>query len=293
MMPANLELSNLDADPAEEWQRMLRFSELGRDDFAAMSRTVEALLLRSNELVIGTYDYLRSVPETAAILGWEAGVDDEHLEERRRFFTVWLARTLGMDTSAEFAYYLFRAGKYHSGHGPRQIHTPTSYVTVSIGLVLSSFSRFMLEAHLPAEVISPAMGGWNKYLSVQLNQMNLGYKVAQDLSRGDFPVHFSVFGRLRTLVDRNEFDIQADQGADVADMLRKFFNYYPQVRSEALDRLWHSEEKSNSLWTEVVPVYQPRRGWRVLLNGRDLAYEEGFQASVKEKDGIALFPPGR
>lgn len=69
---------------------------------------------RRPELVAQTYDYLRHVPETAAILGWEESVDETHLEERRRFFTVWLARTLGLDTSDEFAHYLFRAGKFSS-----------------------------------------------------------------------------------------------------------------------------------------------------------------------------------
>jgi molybdopterin converting factor small subunit len=292
-MTPELELSNLAADPQEEWQRMIRFSGLNGDDYAAMVRTVEPLLKRSNELVVGTYDYLRSVPETAAILGWELGFDEQHLEERRRFFTIWLARTLGMDTSIEFAYYLFRAGKYHAGHGPRHIHTPPAYVTVSIGLILSSFSKYMLDAQLPAEVISPAMAGWSKYFSVQLNQMGLGYKVAQDYASGDFPVHFSVFGRLRNLIDCTEFDIQAKHGAVASDLLRKFFNYYPQVRSEALDRLWQSKENGDSLWTEVAPVYVPRRGWRVLLNGRDLAYSNGFNATINEKDEIAIFPPGR
>jgi molybdopterin converting factor small subunit len=292
-MTPDLELTNLAADPGEEWQRMIRFSGLGKEDFTSMARTVEPLLKRSNELVIGTYDYLRSVPETAAILGWELGVDEEHLEERRRFFTIWVARTLGIDTSTEFAFYLFRAGKYHAGHGPRHIHTPSAYVTVSIGFVLSSFSNYLLDADYPVEVVSPAMAGWSKYLSVQLNQMNLGYQVARDFSTGDFPIHFSVFGRLRNLIDCNEFDIQARHESAVADLLRKFFNYYPQVRNEALDRSWESEEKSNSLWTEVVPIYTPRRGWRVLLNGQDLAYSNGFQATVNVKDEIAIFPPGR
>lgn len=292
-MSKDLELSNLAAEPTEEWQRMLRFSGLSREDYAAMARTVETLLKHSNELVVGTYDYLRSVPETAAILGWEHGFDVEHLEERRRFFTVWLARSLGMDTSAEFATYLFRAGKFHAGHGPRHIHTPPAYVTVSFGIVLASFSKYMLEAQLTADVISSAMAGWNKYLSVQLNQINLGYEIAKDFSNGDFPIHFSVFGRLRNLVDQNEFNIQAHRGTAVLDLLRKFFNYYPQVRGEALDRVWQSQENGDSLWSEIVPVYTPRRGWRVLLNGTDLTYSDGFQAPVNESDEIAIFPPGR
>jgi molybdopterin converting factor small subunit len=292
-MESTLEISNLTAEPQEEWKRMLRFADLGQDDWAAMSATVEVLLQHSTELVVGTYDYLRSVPETAAILGWEDEVDEEHLEERRRFFSIWLARTLGLDTSDEFANYLFRAGKYHAGQGPRQIHTPTAYVTVSIGLVLASFARYMANAHLPGEVTANAMAGWTKYLSVQLNQMLQGYRIAQEMTMGELPIRFSLYGRLRPIVGQAEIMVNAPKGATVADLLRKFFNYYPQARSEALERTWQTEENGDSLWVEITPTYHPRPGWRVLLNGRDLNYEEGFVAPVKEKDEISVFPPGR
>ncbi len=272
---------------------MLRFVNLSQDERAAMLRTVETLLQRAREFVVGTYDYLRSVPETAAILGWETQVDEEHLEERRRFFTLWLSRTLGIDTSDEFAQYLFRAGHYHAGLGPRRIHTPPNYVITSIGLTLAAFAHYLHAAGLPAETIAPAMAGWNKYLSVQLNQMLFGYQIAREFINGDFEVRFSLYGRLRTLVGAQELTIPARPGSTVADLLRKFFNYYPQVRPEALERLWQSEEKEEALWVEVKPVYVPRRGWRILLNGRDLAYERGFAAPVHKQDEIALFPPGR
>ena len=130
-----LEIHNLSPEPADEWRRLLRFVGLNAEDRRAMSRTVEALMHRAPEMVVDTYNYLQSVPETAAVLGWEAGFDEAHLEERRRFFTVWLARVLGIDTSDEFATHLFRAGKYHAAHGPRHIHVPPAYVTTSIGLV--------------------------------------------------------------------------------------------------------------------------------------------------------------
>jgi len=292
-MEASLELHHLAADPCEEWQRMLRFVNLTQDERAAMLRTVETLLQRAREFVVATYDYLRSVPETAAILGWETQVDEEHLEERRRFFTLWLSRTLGIDTSDEFAQYLFRAGHYHAGLGPRRIHTPAPYVTTSIGLTLAAFARYMHEADLAAETIALAMAGWSKYLSVQLNQMLFGYQIAREFINGDFKVRLSLYGRLRSIVGAQELSIAAHTGDTVADLLRKFFNYYPQVRAEALDRLWHSEEKETSSWPEITPVYVPRRGWRVLLNGRDLAYERGFTAPVHKQDEIALFPPGR
>jgi hypothetical protein len=100
----NQEIRDLIPEPGEEWRHLLQFVGLTVEDKLAMSRTVESLLRKAPDIVINTYNYLRSVPETAAVLGWENGFDESHLEERRRFFTVWIARVLGMDTSNEFAY---------------------------------------------------------------------------------------------------------------------------------------------------------------------------------------------
>jgi molybdopterin converting factor small subunit len=290
---ALLELSGLAPEPAEEWQRMLRFAALGDDDQATMSRSVEVLFRRGAELVVGTYDYLRSVPETAAILGWDESVDEAHLGERRRFFTIWLARTLGLDTSDEFAYYLFRAGKLHAGHGPRRIHTPPAYVNTSVGLVLAAFSRFMSDAQLSAEIIASAMAGWSKYLTAQQNQMDLGYRDARAVDRGAILVHVSLFGRLRPLTGIHTLEIKVEPGDHLHQALRKFFDYFPQTRAEALERTWRSLEKPDVLWMEVQPVYVPRRNWRILLNGRDVEYEGGLAVPLSAGDEIALFPPGR
>jgi molybdopterin converting factor small subunit len=288
-----LELHNLAPEPAEEWHRLLSFVGLNDQDKRAMSATVEVLMRRASELVVDTYNYLLSVPETAVILGWENGADEAHLEERRRFFSVWLARVLGMDTSDEFAYYLFRAGKFHAGHGPRHIHTPTAYVTTSIGLVGATFARYMQEANLPGDVVAPALAGWNKYLSVQLQIMHLGYQIAQEYEKGDFSIPISLFARMRNIVGKHEVPAYVDNNSTVADVLCKFFNYYPQTRSFALKRIWDSHEKRDSDWVEVTPAFIPRGGWRVLLNGRDLTYNGGFTAIIHENDEIKIFPPGR
>jgi molybdopterin converting factor small subunit len=289
-----LELHNLAPEPAEEWARLLNFVGLNHQDKRAMAGTVEVLMRRASELVVDTYNYLLSVPETAAILGWESGADEAHLEERRRFFTIWLARVIGMDTSDEFAYYLFRAGKFHAGHGPRQIHTPTAYVTTSIGLVGATFARYMQEANLSGDVVAPALAGWNKYLSVQLQIMHLGYQIAQEYEKGDFTIPISLFGRMRAVVGKREVIVHANEGRTVADVLRQFFNYHPTARTFALERVWHSHEKRNSDWVEVNPSYIPRpRGWRILLNGRDVTYAGGLCMPVQKRDSISIFPPGR
>ncbi|MCA9924366.1 MAG: MoaD/ThiS family protein [Anaerolineales bacterium] len=289
----HLELQDLAPAPEEEWARLLRFVGLTPQDKKLMANSTETLLQRSHELVVGTYDYLRDTPDTAAVLGWEKGVDEKHLQERRQFFSVWLSRTLGLDTSDEFAYYLFRAGKFHAGHGPRRIHTPNKFVTGSIGLVLAAFARYMQEAKLSGDLIAGAMAGWNKYLPAQLHMMQLGYEVARELDNGRFPIPVSLYGRLRPIAGCDELSIRVVECAQVGDLLAKFFSYLPQTRTEALERIWHTHDKESSLWLETYPVYRPKGGWRVLLNGRDLRYNGGFTAPIHAQDTIAIFPPGR
>jgi len=288
-----LELHNLAPEPAEEWNRLLNFVGLNQQDKLAMSRTVEPLMARATELVVNTYNHLLSVPETAAILGWEKGANEKHLEERRRFFTIWLARTLGMDTSDEMAYYLFKAGKYHAAHGPRRIHTPPAYITTAIGMTGATFASYMQDANLPGDIVAPAMIGWNKYLSVQLHLMQHGYEIAKDYDDGAFAIPITLFGRVRPLVGHRDLIITVRRNSTVEDLLRKFFNYYPQVRAEALNIVWQSHDKLDSDWMEVFPAYIPRNGWRVLHNGLDLNYNGGFTAPIHENDKIDIFPPGR
>lgn len=289
-----LEIRDLVPEPGEEWQRLLKFVGLTSDDKLAMSRTVETLMRCAPDMVVDTYDYLQSVPETASILGWENGFDESHLEERRRFFTVWIARVLGLDTSEEFAYYLFRAGKFHAAHGPRQIHVPPAYITTSIGMMGAAFARCMLEAQLPGDIVAPAMAGWNKYLSVQLHLMDLGYTVAREFDKGDFLVSFALYGRMRQLAGWRSTKAAASKGDTLQTMLQKFFNYVPQLRAEALRPIWHSDEKEDSLWMEVYQSYMPSPGgWRFLLNGRNTYFDGGFSTKMQPQDVISIFPPGR
>ena len=288
-----LELQRLAPAPEEEWKQLLRFANLTPQDKVAMANSAEVLLQRSHEFVVGTYDYLRDTPETAAVLGWEKGVDEAHLQERRQFFAIWLSRTIGLDTSDEFAQYLFRAGKLHAGHGPRRIHTPGKFIFGSIGLVLATFARYMQEANLSGAVIAGAMAGWSKYLLAQLHMMQIGYEAARELENGRFPINVSLYGRLRRIADCQELSIWADENAQTGDIMTKFFNYLPQTRPEALERTWRSHDKEDSLWLETYPVYHPKGGWRVLLNGRDLNYNGGFATPIHAQDTIAIFPPGR
>jgi Protoglobin len=250
---ATLELRDLAPDPREEWQRLLNFVRWGADDHRAAVASVEPLFRAGPDLVAATYAHLASRPETAGLLGWEQRVDATHLEERRRFFTVWLARTLGLDTSDEFALYLFRAGQYHAGDGPRRIDVPPAYVTASVGLVLAGFGDVLRNTGLQTEVVALAMAAWSKFLTIQLDLMLLGYRVARDLQNGPSVIRCTYYGRLRSIVGAAETLVHVAALASVGDVLRKTVSYYPLIRDEALDCEWEAKTRGESLWAKTYP----------------------------------------
>ena len=222
-----LELQNLAPDPTDEWQRMLKFVQFNSSDRSVMVQTTETLLARAPELVIGTYNYLLSVPETAAILGWERAQMKNTWQNAGAFLPSGLRARWEWTPVMSLPHYLFRAGKFHAGHGPRQIHTPPAYVTGSIGLVNAAFSQYMQDANLPATVIAGASAGWNKYLMAQLHLMQLGYEIAREFDSGELAIEMTLYGRLRHMAGRQTMIARVGKGATAKDLMRKFFSYYP------------------------------------------------------------------
>jgi molybdopterin converting factor small subunit len=289
-------LRGLKPAPESEWDRLLTFLNLDGGDRRAMRQTVEPLFRRGYELVVSNYDYLLQNPETAAILGWEKGADPEHLAERRQFFTIWLARTLGLDFSHDFALYLFLAGKLHAGHGPRQVHVPEVYVTGAVSLVTATFARFLQEELPGAEVVPAAIAAWNKYLTLHLHMMLLGYQAALDLDRGEMAIPVSFFGRLRELIGGTGLTLHLESNQSVADGLHKLFNYSPALREAVFETAWEDDyrlDTSGTPWLVVQPAYRIRQGWRLLVNGREVHYRGGLETQLQEGDELQIFPPGR
>lgn len=292
-MDTSLFLPDLAPDPREAWARLLAFVGWCDDDRRVATRSVESLLGRSRELVHATYDHLLSVPETAAVLGVGDAPLPEHLAERRAFLSVWLARTLGLDTSDEFALALFRAGQVHAGLGPRRVEVPRGYVVGTVGLVLAAFSRFLVEDGRPADVVGPALAVWSRYLSVQLELMLAGYDAARALRAGPLTVRCTAYGRMRNLLGGREVTLGLPSNSRVRDVLQTVFAAYPAVRAEVLDRVWDDLPPADRAAGAVTVVHVPRPGWRLLLNGRDVRYSGGLGTAVAEGDEVAFFPPGR
>ncbi|MCX8025626.1 MAG: protoglobin domain-containing protein, partial [Thermanaerothrix sp.] len=294
--PLSWELRGLDPLPEETWDHLKAFLHLDESDIQAMLETVEPLLEHAHSLVVENYAYLEAFPETAALLGWSGGADPAHLAERRRFFTVWLARTLGLDFSHDFASYLFRAGQMHAGHGKRRIHIPSLYVTGAIGLMTAALARVLEQTQIDANLRLRALAGWNKVFILHLQMMLRGYQSALALGEGDVEINVTLYGRMRALIGREVITIKIFSGQTVLDILCKFFNYFPYVRSEALESQWETryhEDARGNPWMDVEKVYRPRSGWRVLRNGRDITYLEREQWRLVGGDEVAIFPPGR
>lgn len=289
-------LSNLAPTPEEEWDRLQSFLGIGKADFEVMLATVEPLFRRGHELVVGTYDYLLNHHDTAVILGWEKGANPDHLAERRRFFTVWLARTLGLDLSHDLARYLFHAGQIHAAHGPRQIHVPEMYVTGSVSLVNATFAKFLLEEMPGNPVVPAALASWNKLLSLHLHMMLLGYQAARAWDDGELSIELSFFGRVRNYTRREKMIIHLPSDSRVETLLVRFFNYFPQMRPDVFDIEWLGKDRMDEdgrPWLVTEKTYRVRRGWRVLLNGRDISFENGLDTVIKKGDKVNIFPPGR
>ena len=289
-------IADLEPTPAAEWQRMRTFLAITGPEMEAMLATVEVLFRRGHELVVGTYDYLLHNEETAAILGWERGADETHLAERRRFFTVWLARLLGFDFSDDLANYLFRAGRLHAGHGPRRAHVPPVFVTGSVSMVNAAFARFLAEEMPGHGAIPQALAGWGKVLNLHLHLMLMGYHAAAAIDQGPTPVRVTFFGKMRTITGVHDLTMRVDDGAAMEQLLRKLFNYFPQARSHVFDLEWTDGQRIDARgtpWFQAQPVYRVKPMWRVLINGRDIGYAGGPGIKVNPGDEVHLFPPGR
>jgi molybdopterin converting factor small subunit len=289
-------LTALEATPEEQWQHLRSFVNLAQADLDAMVQTVEVLLQRGPQFVAGGYDYLLRFRETAEVLGWERGADPVHLAERRRFFTIWYARTIGMDLSDDLARYLFKAGKYHAGHGPRQIHTPEIYVTGAISLAQASFASYLAEEITDAGLVARALTGWNKLLTMHLHLMSAGYRAARAVDEGDFGVPVAFYGRLREVAGRDRMVLHLAEGSRTRQLLYKFFNYLPEARGEALMESWddtYRTDDSGTPWLTTHRVYRPRRDWNLRINGRNVEYSGGLEQLIGAGDELSIFPPGR
>ncbi len=278
---------------AESWETMLRFSGPTAAEKSAMQATVDTLFQRGYELVVATYDHLQRFPETAEVLGWQEGADETHLAERRRFFTIWLARTLSMDFGSQFGDYLFYAGKVHAAHGPRHIETPSMWITGSVGLIVGAFADFIRAAKHTTDEAALALSGWNKYLLIQLNQMHTGYEVGKDLNSGEHVIELKAYAMVRHNWGRDKLDIHFRTGETVEDVLRKALDFSPELRGVMFDADWVTEESEQDLWVRVKRHYKLREGWRVQLNGKNLTFHGGFNQLLNPQDSLTLFSPGR
>lgn len=262
--------------PEEVFADLLAFGGLGEEEKRAMRLEAERLLEGAAAFVARVYDHLSRHPGTARALGWEGRAPEEELYTRRAFFSAWLARTIGVDTSKEFAREVYRAGLWHGGLGPKAAYIPPEYV----GLSFAEVGRYVAER---VRDVRP----WLVYLAAQEEVMRKGFDAALALREGEGTVRFQALGLAQPALPRP----LALGAGSVGEALFKVFAVNPGLRDLALEALPAEEEVG--LWLSPKTFYRLRPRWAVLLNGRDVRYLEGLATSLSEGNLLTLLPPGR
>lgn len=274
------ELFHLPAAPEAAFGRYLAFVGLDARAKRHMREDTEALLERSTSWVRRVYQHLSDFDETRAVLGWQGRLSEEQLRVRRQFFGGWLARTIGVDTSAEFARELYRTGQVHAGHGPERRHVPEDYVGLAFGLVLGFF----------AEVVPASrLGFWQGYLAAQQEVMRNGFHSALVLGAGSLEVDLEALGlAYEALPER--LGVHLETGL-LCEAVEKALVYLPALREVGLEPVPSTHEQGH--WMEADTLWTFRPGWTLLVNGRDAAYLQGLSTPLSPGDTVTVLPPGR
>jgi hypothetical protein len=227
--------------PEEAFADLLAFGGLDKETQRAMRLEAERLLEGAAAFVAGVYDHLSRHPGTAKALGWEGRVPEDELYVRRAFFGAWLARTIGVDTSAEFAREVYRAGLWHGGLGPKRAHIPPEYVGLSFAMV----ARYVAER---VGDVRP----WLVYLSAQEEVMRKGYEAAMALKEGGARVRFQALG-LAHPAQPDPLELRA---ATAGEALAKVLAVNRGLRDVALEAV--PDEEEAGLWTEARLLWRLR-----------------------------------
>ena len=266
--------------PEERFGRYLAFAGIDAEAKRAMHLDAEALLERAADWVKAAYDALARFPDTAKALGWESRVPEDELRIRRTFFSAWIARTIGVDTSAEFARYLHHAGRVHAGYGPERRYVPPEWVAMAYAFVLEAFAGVVPGARV---------GLWAGYLTAQEEVMRAGFEAARALGQGRRAVRVEALGLARPALPQ-PLEVRL-AGGTLLEALEKTFAFEPGLVDQALERRPVAVEEG--LWMEEGFVFAFKPRWTVLVNGRDARYLKGLATPLKTGDRVTFLPPGR
>jgi len=280
-LPVSTTVFDLPPTPEAMMREQLAFVGLDEAAKRQMYLDGEPLLANAADWVAAAYDHLSRFAPTAKALGWEGRIPEDELYLRRTFFSGWIGRTIGVDTSDEFARYLFHAGRVHAGYGPDRRFVPPEWVSLSLTLILRMFS-----AVVPAE----RLGLWASYLGVQQEVMRAGFDAAVDLEKGRTLIKVDALGLARPALPE-PLEVRLPQGGTVLEAVRKVFAFRPELRDIALEPVQDAEEHAG--WMEEVVRWRFKPRWALLKNGRDVAYLEGLATRLKTGDSLTFLPPGR
>jgi len=266
--------------PEEQFSKLLAFAGIDDEAKRQMHLDAEGLLERAADWIKAAYDALSRFPDTARALGWESRVPEDELKIRRTFFSAWMGRTIGVDTSREFARYLHLAGRVHAGYGPERRFVPPEWVSMAYAYVLNAF----------ASVVDPSrIGLWAAYLAAQEEVMRRGFEAGMELKKGRVAVEFEALGIARPAL-KERLEVRLVHGT-LKELLEKVFAFEPALADLALEAEPVAVEEG--LWMEEGFVYKLKPRWTLLVGGRDARYLKGLETRLKTGDRVTLLPPGR
>ena len=266
--------------PEERFSKLLAFAGIDDEAKRRMYLDAEGLLERAADWIKAAYDALSRFPDTARALGWESRVPEDELRIRRTFFSAWMGRTIGVDTSREFARYLHQAGRIHAGYGPEKRFVPPEWVSMAYAYVLNAFAGV---------VAKERVGLWAAYLAAQEEVMRQGFEAALALSTGRVAVRVEALGVARPALPE-PLEVRLVHGT-VREALEKAFAFEPALADQALEPVPVAVEEG--LWMEEAFVYAFKPRWTVLVEGRDVRYLKGLDTRLKTGERVTLLPPGR
>jgi len=266
--------------PEEKFKKLLEFAGIDEEKKREMYLDAEGLLENAADWIKAAYDALSRFPDTARALGWESRVPEDELKIRRTFFSAWMGRTIGVDTSREFARYLHHAGRVHAGYGPERRFVPPEWVSMAYAYVLNAFASVVDKSRV---------GLWAAYLAAQEEVMRDGFEAATALEKGRVVVVFEALGIARPAL-KDPLEVRLVHGT-LRELLEKVFAFEPALSDLALEAEPVAVEEG--LWMEEGFVYRLKPRWTVLVGGRDARYLKGLDTRLKTGDRVTLLPPGR
>lgn len=85
---------------------------------------------------------------------------------------------------------------------------------------------------------------------------------------------------------KEQQNVHFRQGESVESVLAKLLNDALELRDIMFEARWEAHDSQDALWMSVRRHYHLQAGWRVQLNGKNLAFHGGFAQALQAGDAL-------